>query len=240
MLAGFRMRHACTELPRLNNLKALLIDHDGTLVDSEHAHYRMWVDIIAPFGLELPLQDYVQYHAGRSTTSNSLRLKEDNPSLTMSIEELIVAKDRAVEDFLATEPFPLMPGAKELIDTFLSRGARAAIVTGADGAGVTVSARWHGLDALMSTIVSGDQVEKGKPAPDGYLLAAERLGVDPAECVAVEDTEAGVNSAAAAGVVCIAVPSVMSRSHDFGRADAVLDSLLEARDWIGSNFEVGV
>ena len=223
----------------MNTLRALLLDHDGTLVDSEHAHYRMWVDILAPFELDLPLKDYVEYHAGRSTTSNAVRLREDNPTLTMSIEDLIVAKDQAVEDYLATEAFPLMPGATELIDDFIARGARAAIVTGADGAGVAVSARWHGLDSLMSTVVSGDQGENGKPAPDGYLLAAERLGVDPAECVAVEDTEAGVNSAATAGVVCIAVPSEMSRSHDFGRADAVLDSLVDAREWIFSNFEIG-
>ena len=91
----------------------------------------------------------------------------------------------------------------------------------------------------MSTIVSGDQVENGKPAPDGYLLAAERLGMNPAECVAVEDTEAGVTSAADAGVVCIAVPSEMSRTHDFGRADAVVDDLTQAREWISSNFEIG-
>ncbi|MDJ0908938.1 MAG: HAD family phosphatase [Woeseiaceae bacterium] len=222
----------------MKRLRALLMDHDGTLVDSEHAHYRMWVDILAPFGLDLPLDDYVRHHAGRSTTSNALRLRKDNPSLTMSVEELIDAKDRAVEEFLVSEAFPLMPGGRAIIDEFVIRGAKAAVVTGADGAGVHVSVRWHGLEELMSTIVSGDQVENGKPAPDGYLLAAERLGVNPAECVAVEDTEAGVSSAATAGVVCIAVPSEMSRTHDFGRADAVVENLTEAREWISSNFEI--
>ncbi len=223
----------------MRHLKALLMDHDGTLVDSEHAHYRMWVDILAPFGLDLPLEDYVQHHAGRSTTSNAVRLREDNPSLTMSIEDLIAAKDRAVETFLINEAFPLMPGGRAIIDDFVNRGAKAAVVTGADGAGVHVSVRWHGLEELMSTIVSGDQVENGKPAPDCYLLAAERLGVDPAECVAVEDTEAGISSAASAGVVCIAVPSAMSRTHDFGRSDAIVDNLTEAREWISSSFEIG-
>ena len=53
----------------LKHLKVIMMDHYGTLVDSEHAHYRMWVDILVPFGLELPLEDYVQYYAGRSTTS---------------------------------------------------------------------------------------------------------------------------------------------------------------------------
>ncbi len=215
------------------------MDHDGTLVDSEHAHYRMWVDILAPFELDLPLDDYVKFHAGRSTTSNAVRLRQDNPSLAMSIEELTEAKDRAVEEFLVNEAFPLMPGGRAIIDDFVNRGAKAAVVTGADGAGVHVSVRWHGLEELMSTIVSGDQVENGKPAPDGYLLAAQRLGVEPSECVAVEDTEAGVAAAATAGVVCIAVPSVMSRTHDFSRADAVVADLTEAREWIASNFEVG-
>ena len=215
------------------------MDHDGTLVESEHAHYRMWVDILAPFGLDLPLDDYVKYHAGQSTTSNAIRLREDNPTLTMSVEELVDVKDRAVEGFLVNDAFPLMPGGRAIIDDFVNRGAKAAVVTGAVGAGVHMSLRWHGLEELMSTIVSGDQVENGKPAPDGYLLAAERLGMNPAECVAVEDTEAGVTSAADAGVVCIAVPSEMSRTHDFGRADAVVDDLTQAREWISSNFEIG-
>ncbi len=214
------------------------MDHDGTLVDSEHTHYRIWLSILAPFGLDLPLEDYVRFHAGRPTTSNALRLKADNPSLTMTVEELIDAKDRAVEELLVNEAFPLMPGGRAIIDDFVNRGAKAAIVSGADGPGVHASIRWHGLEELMSTIVSGDQVENGKPAPDGYLLAAERLGLDPAECVAVEDTEAGVASAAGAGVVCIAVTSEMSRTHDFGRADAVVDSLTEARTWISSNYEI--
>ena len=223
----------------MRHLKALLMDHDGTLVDSEHAHYRMWLDILAPFGLGLPLEDYVKHHAGRSTASNAIRLRDDNPSLTLSVDELIDAKDRAVEKFLVNESFPLMPGGRAIIDDFVNRGARAAVVTGADGAGVHVSVRWHGLEELMSTIVSGDQVDNGKPAPDGYLLAAKRLGLDPADCVAVEDTEAGVNSAATAGVVCIAVPSEMSQTHDFSRASTVVANLTEAREWISSNFEVG-
>ena len=164
----------------MKHLKALLMDHDGTLVDSEHAHYRMWLDILSPFGLDLPLEDYVKYHAGRSTTSNAVRLREDNPSLTgCRSRNSSTAKDRAVEEFLVNEAFPLMPGGRAIIDDFVNRGAKAAVVTGADGAGIHVSVRWHGLEELMSTIVSGDQVENGKPAPDGYLLATERLGVEP-------------------------------------------------------------
>lgn len=223
----------------MKGVKALLMDHDGTIVDSERVHYQLWLDILAPFGVGLALDDYVQHHAGQSTTSNAVLLRKENPSLEMSVDELVEAKDRAVDEFLVHRGFPLMPGVRQIIDTFLIRGARVAVVTGAEGPGVQVSIRWHGLEELMSTIVSGDQVENGKPAPDSYLLAADRLGLDPSECVAVEDTEAGINSAASAGVVCIAVPSEMSRTHDFSRADAVVANLAEAGEWISSNLAVG-
>ena len=73
---------------------------------------------------------------------------------------------------------------------------------------------------------------RNKPAPDCYLLAAQRLGLAPAQCVAIEDTQAGVTSAVAAGMACVAVPHALSRHQDFSRASAVVDSLADAVAWI--------
>jgi beta-phosphoglucomutase-like phosphatase (HAD superfamily) len=82
-----------------------------------------------------------------------------------------------------------------------------------------------GLAGQFGAIAGGDEVPLAKPAPDVYLLAARRLEVPPSACTVLEDSENGVHAAKAAGMRCIAVPSVLTRSLDFSRADAVLAGL---------------
>ena len=71
-----------------------------------------------------------------------------------------------------------------------------------------------------------------KPSPDCYLLAVANLGLEPEDCVAIEDTEHGVAAAAAAGVACLAVPNEMSKHHDFSRATQVFSDLVSAAAWV--------
>jgi hypothetical protein len=85
--------------------------------------------------------------------------------------------------------------------------------------------RQFGLHDAFAAVVTADDVPRTKPAPDLYLLAARRLGVAPASVVAFEDSSRGVRAAKAAGTFCVAVPHVLSRSHDFDGADLRLDSL---------------
>ncbi len=82
-----------------------------------------------------------------------------------------------------------------------------------------------GLDRAFQAVVSGDEVARGKPAPDGFLLAARRLGVQPARCLVVEDSRNGVLAAKAAGMAVAAVPCPATSHEDFSPADWVLPSL---------------
>jgi beta-phosphoglucomutase-like phosphatase (HAD superfamily) len=84
----------------------------------------------------------------------------------------------------------------------------------------------------FAAVVSGEEVAEGKPAPDVYLLAAERLGADPAACVAVEDAPHGIAAARAAGMRVVAVPHARTRALDLGHADVVVDDLEAAAAWI--------
>ena len=86
--------------------------------------------------------------------------------------------------------------------------------------------------------MSGDDVENSKPAPDCYLLVAQKLGLGPGQCIAVEDTENGVLAANSANIPCIAVASEMSKSHDFSRAMVTCANLLDARNWIVENYDL--
>ena len=108
-----------------------------------------------------------------------------------------------------------------------------AIATSSGAEYAEFSLRSAGLSGRFATIVTGDQVAHGKPAPDIYLEAARRLGCHPAECVALEDSDAGVLAASAAGMVTLCVPDLRSPSADAARAASqVLGSLDDAREWI--------
>ena len=83
-----------------------------------------------------------------------------------------------------------------------------------------------GIADLFQTVVSGQDVTRGKPDPEGYLLAAERLGIRPENCVVIEDSTAGVSSAKRAGMLCVAITNTRSRSK-LARADLIINSLEE-------------
>ena len=96
--------------------------------------------------------------------------------------------------------------------------------------------RFHRFEALFSVVVSGDDVRHSKPAPDCYLLALARLGLRADECLAVEDTEHGLRAASLAGVGCLAVPTEMSRHHDFSLAAGIFADMAAARAHIQTEF----
>ena len=212
-------------------LEAVLFDHDGTLVDSEIAHFRMWVEVLAPFGVALTEDQYHAHYAGIPTLANATDMVA-RFGLAVGAAELADAKVEATRAFLAREPFPLMPGARETIADLARRGLRLAVVTGAGRHGVDTSLRLHGLTAAFECVVSGDDVRRSKPAPDCYLLALRQMGIAPQAGVAIEDTGHGAAAAMGAGLACLAVPTPMSRRHDFAGASGVFASLHEAGDWV--------
>ena len=219
---------------RLNSVRAVLFDHDGTLVDSELTHYRMWADILRPHDVDFSLDEYVAHHIGVPTPDNATRILSDYPSLPLTAADLVQAKQAATRAFLATDAFPLMPGARETLQYLVDRGLQTAIVSGAAATAVAGTVASHRLADFVSVVVSGHDVATNKPAPDCYLLATRKLGVEPAECIAVDDTESGVAAAVAAGISCIAIASPLSKNHDFTEAAATVANLSEVREWIAA------
>ena len=216
-------------------VRAVLFDHDGTLVDSELTHYRMWANVLQPHGIAFTLDEYIEHHVGVPTPGNAARILSDYPSLPLTAADLVQAKQAATRAFLATNAFPLMPDARETLQYFAARGVQTGIVSGAAARVVASTVASHRLDELVSVVVSGHDVAANKPAPDCYRFAMRKLGVEPAECVAVEDTESGVAAAVAAGITCIAIASAMSKTHDFRHAAATVANLSEARAWIAES-----
>jgi putative hydrolase of the HAD superfamily len=122
---------------------------------------------------------------------------------------------------------PLQPGVLELLDELAANQMRAAIASTSPMSWVGTLIEAHGLSAAFDVIATGDQVARGKPAPDVYLHACSMLGVAPSAAIAIEDSILGTRAAVAAGMPVVAVPSALTRGGDFSEADRVVDSLCE-------------
>lgn len=218
-------------------LKAVLFDHDGTLVDSEGVHYQMWLEVLKPYGASISTEQYMQIYSGMPTVDNAVDLIQ-RFQLMASVDELVAKKLAIAYAYLENNAFPLMAGAQGILDYFQQQPTiQQAIVTGAGAQIVNATVRSHQLAAYFATIVSFDDVAQSKPAPDCYLLALQRLGLVAAECIAIEDTEHGVAAAVSAGIPCIAIPNAQSQRHDFSKAVAVLPNLAAAQLWIQERYQ---
>jgi sugar-phosphatase len=193
---------------------AVLFDLDGTLVDSTPAVERCWRRWAEEFGIELP--GFGTWHgipaAQIVATLMPEALWQDG---IRRINELEIADDEGV---LA------LPGSSAALAAL--PGRRAAIVTSCVWELAMVRLRVSGLSA-PNVIVTADQVPTGKPDPAPYLLAARRLGVDPADCLVVEDAPAGLDSGRAAGAALLAV--VTTNPLERLEADAIVADLSAVR-----------
>ncbi|MCP3688139.1 MAG: HAD family phosphatase [Gammaproteobacteria bacterium] len=212
-------------------IKAVLLDHDGTIVDSEFSHYQMWAKVLLPCGASLTETDYRKYYAGMPAMSNAANMIR-HFNMQVSESELVESKLRETRAFLTNGPFPTIPGALETMEKFHNHGLKLAIVTGSNQHCLSRTAEAYGLERFVSAFISCEDVVNSKPAPDCYLLAMKKLGVTAQQSVAIEDTEHGIKAAVAAGIRCLAIPTEMSEHHDFSAAEKVFGNILEASEWI--------
>ena len=170
------------------------------------------------------------------TEEDNLRDLKAKYNLDTPLEEMVARRGAIYLQLLRTAPLLILPGFWELSEEVHRRGMKQAVVSSANGEQVKIALRRlfeqqpdkGSPDDYFDAIVTGDDITSNKPNPDIYLLAAERLGLSPADCLALEDTPPGVRSAAAAGMQVLAVPNEYSRGLEFPAASATLHSLADA------------
>ena len=205
-------------------LRAVLFDHDGTLVDSEPIHYQLWVQVLRRYGVMISEEVFNSVCAGMPTLANAVDLVK-RYNLPVQAENLAEEKHTITKEFLAENAYPLMPGVQKAIQALIKQGLTLAIVTGANQHSVGATVRTYSFDRHFAYVISADDVQKSKPAPDCYLLALEKLGLRPEECLAIEDTEHGLRAASQAGIPCLVLPTELSMNHDFSLATVVVKEM---------------
>ncbi len=202
---------------------AVIFDMDGVLLDSEPLHYEAVRQILAEQGIEFPLDDYFRY-LGTTLTSTWDDLCECYP-IGMPFEEF-ESRYNANVLIQYQAGVPLITGARELIERLIDAAIPIAVASSSHRLWVEAALTGASLRDYFQHTVAGDEVTTGKPLPEIYLKAAERLGVNPTNCIAIEDAPAGVASANAAGMRVALVHSELTSGLDLD-SDWQVDDLTQ-------------
>lgn len=185
------------------SIAAIVLDLDGVVVDTEEvwdrerrayvaAHGGRWTDAATRAMQGMSSAEWSAYLAGE------LGADGDPPEISRAVAALVVAE--------VQRELPLLPGAVRAVNT-LAGAYTLALASSANREVIDAVLDGAGITARFATTISSEEVDQGKPAPDVYLEAARRIGVDPTACAAVEDSTNGLRSAHAAGMVVIATPN---------------------------------
>ena len=211
---------------------AILFDMDGLLLDSERLIRDAMIAEMETHGLAMSHEQFALLVGRPETDSRALLASLYGPALAYdAIREGV--RRRIVADWGHNRP--LKPGAVQLLNQCRAAGLPCALVTSTIGTSARSHMQHSGLLAHFAVMIAGDDVKRGKPDPEPYRLAAARLNLEPATCLALEDSHNGVISAHAAGVPVIMVPDLLPATPEIRtRLLAVAPDLHVVANWLAS------
>lgn len=210
----------------MNQIKAVLFDMDGVLVNTEPVHYRMWKEAFHNRGLEV---SYDVYKGCIGTTDDYLMdLIWEHYGWDFRGDKKLLEERMAIEASVPKEEsFPEMPGVRDMLKKLYEAGFQLAIASSSPLIRIEMATDYLGVRQYFSLLNSGESVARSKPAPDIYLDTAEKLGVEPAECIVLEDSGNGSIAAVTAGMVCVGLRNPDSGDQNLEKAKVIIDSLSE-------------
>lgn len=207
-----------------SSVNALIFDFDGLIIDSETPLFDIWARIYESHGQRLTLDDW-QHALGTqggfdpyAHLGTRLLVELDRPTLAAFVTR---------EHWRLCSEQPLLPGVRERLLEARALGLKTAVASSSPAAWVRPWLETHDLLALFDAVCTRDDVTRVKPAPDLFLAAAGRLGVDPADCVVFEDSPNGIRAAHAAGMRVVAVPNGLTKSLPMPDPHLTMDSLAD-------------
>ncbi|MFA5293648.1 MAG: HAD family phosphatase [Phycisphaerae bacterium] len=212
-------------------LKAVIFDFDGVISDSEPCHLAATNKVLADFGIQLSKEEYYSEYLGFTDCEMFEAIKERYKTdyNEIPIKQLIERKGMFFEEVIRQTDH-LFDGIPELIKKIKSSGINVGIYSGALSGDIELMLKDSGLGDCFDIIITADDVEKGKPDPEGYLLALEELNtisktpITAKECVVIEDSHWGIVAAKKAGMKVAAVTNSYP-AEELGNADVIVDSV---------------
>jgi beta-phosphoglucomutase family hydrolase len=203
------------------HLEAVLWDMDGVIADTADFHYGAWQEVLEGRGVAFSKADFMRHFGQRHDTIVQFAL---GAKISPAEIEAISKIKQAIYRRNIAKYIKALPGVIKLIKSLNQNGIKTAIASSAVKENIDLILDGIGIQNDFQAIAYGTEVVEGKPSPEIFQLAAQKLGVQPGNCVVIEDAIAGVTAAKAAGIKCVAVTNSHSR-EDLSDADLIVDSL---------------
>lgn len=207
-------------------IKAVIFDLDGLLIDSEIISYKIYKEILHQFGHDFSIEEYAQNFSGKTEVKNVTNLI-DTYGLPWTVEMGLNNVLEIESKFLA-QGVDLKAGAKELLADLKDKCIKMAIASSSTEDRALTILRQHNIIEYFDEFVFGHEVKKGKPNPDIFLKACDKLSEKPEECLVLEDSEVGIQAAYSASIPVICIPDMKVPNHHYlNMTKTVLHSLEE-------------
>ena len=227
---GVSSLFATISTPYGDHIEAVIFDCDGVLVDTEYLKFLAWQEALARNGIPFTIDEYMPV-VGHSSENILLMLSKLK---NLEVPKEVIAVKNARYKILQSQGVPpikeMIAFAHYFADERKNFGIKLGLASSAPREEILHNLQQVGLESAFDLIISGsddldgytDREGKNKPKPYIYMETAKRLGVSPAQCLVFEDTAAGIEAAAGAGMIAIAVPNQFTLTHDFSKAKAVI------------------
>lgn len=202
--------------------RAVIFDMDGVIVDSEPLHYESEKRVLSRLGYDFPREIHRKYIGYANEYEFWQDLLEEY-GVSLNIQTLILEKQDYF--FKHLSHITIIKPALTLLERLKKVSISIALASSSGRELIQKILDTFSLNHFFTVIQSGDDVKNGKPAPDIFLLTAEKLGVKPGECIVIEDSLNGVKAGHAAGMTVVAVPNEYTKMLDFSLADYRVESL---------------
>ncbi len=215
-------------------VRGILLDMDGTIADTKHAHGDAWAIWAQRHNIPVSREMYMRDYFGRSNTDVLPELFPHLAHDEQALRALGMEKEHDFLDLVLEGKIPPTAGLTEFIQRAYERGIGLAIASSAPRENVETISRVFGLQDKISVRLSMDDVKRAKPAPDLFLKSAELLGIEPAACLVIEDSKHGLDAGRSAGCRTIAVMTLHTEHELESYADLCVDDfneLLQLEEW---------
>ena len=209
-------------------LKAIIFDMDGVIIDSEPIHTEIAIAVMRDFGGNPTYEEINDDFIGTTNREMWETLKERH-KMDATVDQLLERHREYKMKRFFEEPVPAIDGIESLIRQARSRGLKIALATSSPKYFAEHILRSAGLFEYFDSLVTADDISRGKPDPEIYLKAAQALDLDPASCIALEDAFLGIKSAKDAGMRVIAYRNPNSGNQDTRQADFVVSSIKDIK-----------
>ncbi|MHB9024362.1 MAG: HAD family hydrolase [Armatimonadota bacterium] len=204
----------------MQSIRGVIFDMDGVLCDSEPLHMRAWQQVLGPYGISVTTTWLAQWVGVADSVFAGYCVREYGVELS---PEALLARKRDAYREITERELTLFPGVKDGIEWLHAHGILLAVATSSIRVEAERNLTRLGVLDYLTALVTANDVERLKPAPDAFLLAAERLGLAPDECAAFEDSAAGVAAAREAGCRVLAVLTTHAQEQLVGANDYLSD-----------------